>query len=477
MNNKRYSNNADNERLAWLTTNKFITESEKTFLKDIEGAIATGIALEVGCGEGANIYNLSRSRKIIGVDLNYDKLKLATSVLINTKFVCADALTLPFQNNSFDVVFCKDILHHVSDRDRVFDEMLRVCKPKGKIVIIEANGTNFFWIIFGTIFSSEYGVKKNTILDFERLLKNKHADKLSEINIDFLNTSMLLRLLTHYKFGFKNLGNNKYFLHLSRLFNYFKPCTLKKNWPYIIASATKNEGNTQDKSSSDRHAAGKVFLNTMADRSLRLNLPPKGALTAANPDDPMRYYYHPIVGWLYRARINLGLSLLEYPIEKIIEVGIGSGFLVSTLSIACSHYVGIDLALSPRTATAQFFDKDVLICEADVMHLPFADNSFDALIAFSVFEHLLSLEDALHEVQRVLRPGGQCIIGIPLVSPFMTFLFHAIGFHRASESHRHMVQEVLKALSGYLTIVRIKTLPSFLPCRAALYTCVKALKV
>lgn len=239
MHTRKYPENFDKERLNWLTKNKFIVKMERQLLTEIITNSFDSV-LEVGCGEGANIYNLhGDENKFIGIDINYARLGLAAVLLKKTKFACADALNLPFQDNSFDVVFCRDVFHHVSDRNKMFEEMIRVCRLKGKIIIIEANGKNLFWNIFGSILSEEKGVKKNTIHEFERLLWNEYAGNFSEITINFLDTPMLFRFLTHYKFGFKALGDNKYFLFFAEALSRFKICSFKKYWPYIIAIAVK----------------------------------------------------------------------------------------------------------------------------------------------------------------------------------------------------------------------------------------------
>ena len=43
---------------------------------------------------------------------------------------------------------------------------------------------------------------------------------------------------------------------------------------------------------------------------LRLDLPPRGTLTPNNDVDPLAFYYKPVVGRVFRARIDLGLGLL-----------------------------------------------------------------------------------------------------------------------------------------------------------------------
>jgi SAM-dependent methyltransferase len=59
-------------------------------------------------------------------------------------------------------------------------------------------------------------------------------------------------------------------------------------------------------------------------------------------------------------------------------------------------------------------------CLADAHALPFADESFDAVIALEVFEHLHSPQSAAKEMRRVMRKEGLGIISIP-------FMFHVHG--------------------------------------------------
>jgi SAM-dependent methyltransferase len=50
-------------------------------------------------------------------------------------------------------------------------------------------------------------------------------------------------------------------------------------------------------------------------------------------------------------------------------------------------------------------------------HFQFDDGSFDCVIAIDVLEHLTDDQEFLHEVQRVLRPGGRAIVTVPTGDP------------------------------------------------------------
>ena len=85
---------------------------------------------------------------------------------------------------------------------------------------------------------------------------------------------------------------------------------------------------------------------------MRLALPPQGALVPNDEHDPLPYYYRPLTGWLYRKRLTMALSLLPAGTSKqhVLEVGVGSGILIPTLSAAFDSYTGTDLVLAKGIA-------------------------------------------------------------------------------------------------------------------------------
>lgn len=100
--------------------------------------------LEIGCGDGFDSLFFSRKAKeVTGIDkLNSHRWPELCQKQANLKLMTADAEKMPFANNSFDLVFAKDMLHHTASPERVMKEILRVTVPGGKIMIIEANRYN-----------------------------------------------------------------------------------------------------------------------------------------------------------------------------------------------------------------------------------------------------------------------------------------------------------------------------------------------
>jgi len=51
--------------------------------------------------------------------------------------ICCDSFYLPFPNNSVDIIFCKEFLHHIKNYDRMLNEFNRVLKKNGLAIIVE----------------------------------------------------------------------------------------------------------------------------------------------------------------------------------------------------------------------------------------------------------------------------------------------------------------------------------------------------
>lgn len=82
---------------------------------------------------------------------------------------------------------------------------------------------------------------------------------------------------------------------------------------------------------------------------------------------------------------------------------------------------------APGVATPEGF------IQADAAHLPFADRSFDAVIANHSLEHISGLGDALQEIGRVVRPEGSLYVAVPNASTFSDWLFRWI--YRGESGH------------------------------------------
>lgn len=97
--------------------------------------------LEVGVGTGINLRHYPRSCQVTGIDLSAHMLerareRVAKNGLRNVRIMEMDAAALTFADNSFDIVYAPYLISVVPDPVAVVREMRRVCKPGGRIVIL-----------------------------------------------------------------------------------------------------------------------------------------------------------------------------------------------------------------------------------------------------------------------------------------------------------------------------------------------------
>jgi SAM-dependent methyltransferase len=99
------------------------------------------MVLDVACGAAHVAEQLApHVRQVVGVDLTGSLLELGAERLRRTSssnvlLQEGNANTLPFVDASFDLVVCRGSLHHFPHPERPVEEMARVCRPGGRVVV------------------------------------------------------------------------------------------------------------------------------------------------------------------------------------------------------------------------------------------------------------------------------------------------------------------------------------------------------
>jgi 2-polyprenyl-3-methyl-5-hydroxy-6-metoxy-1,4-benzoquinol methylase len=109
-----------------------------------------GSVLEIGTGKGRFLVALaSHATAITTVDISPDEQRCArlnaryTGVESKIKFVLRDAAHLPWPAQTFDVVVTMNAMHHIAHFGQVLEEMLRVVKPGGKMILSDLSPRGF----------------------------------------------------------------------------------------------------------------------------------------------------------------------------------------------------------------------------------------------------------------------------------------------------------------------------------------------
>lgn len=95
--------------------------------------------------------------------------------------------------------------------------------------------------------------------------------------------------------------------------------------------------------------------------------------------------------------------------NRILDLGCGTGMLLASLEKRAEFTVGVDMSAQMLGAARKRAAKAALVL-ADADHLPFADESFDAVVSVTLLQNMPDPERTVRELARVLRPNGKAII-------------------------------------------------------------------
>jgi len=120
-------------------------ESEIALLRRGAGDLEGKAVLEVGCGTGRFLRALGQEAvQAVGVDRDFAMLDFARRQALPQMrhpfdWIKGDALAIPIRDGAVDVVFENTVLCLCKDPAPVIREMVRVCRPGGKVVLGELN--------------------------------------------------------------------------------------------------------------------------------------------------------------------------------------------------------------------------------------------------------------------------------------------------------------------------------------------------
>jgi SAM-dependent methyltransferase len=211
--------------------------------------------------------------------------------------------------------------------------------------------------------------------------------------------------------------------------------------------------------------------------SRTIYLPERDLVPKPEDEDPIDYYYKPLIGRLYRARLELAARLLGTGYGDLIEVGYGSGIFLPELARRAERVAGNDIHTARIDVQGMLAGMGIEadLRDASLYELPFEDGSFDALVCLSVLEHLRDLTGALDEFRRVLRPGGVAVLGFPVRNPATDVFFRIAGYN-AREIHPSSHTDIYRAIESHpgWTIEERGKVPPFLPLSFAAYGACRA---
>ena len=132
------------QAIPFSTSPSIKDEIALNLLIEASGAGPADTVLDVACGPGIVVCGFARVvAHATGIDLTPAMLDRARRLqeekgLANVTWKLGDVLPLPFPDASFTVVTSRFAFHHLLDPFAVMGEMTRVCKPGGKVVVVDS---------------------------------------------------------------------------------------------------------------------------------------------------------------------------------------------------------------------------------------------------------------------------------------------------------------------------------------------------
>ncbi len=123
----------------------YLDQLDDTFIEHVLSlGVRSGLALDVGTGPGQIPIKLALKLpqlQIVGLDLSEAMLAKAKNdaaqagVGSQVRFQTGNAKQLPFSDNHFDLVICNSLLHHAADPLATLNELARVTRPQGAVLM------------------------------------------------------------------------------------------------------------------------------------------------------------------------------------------------------------------------------------------------------------------------------------------------------------------------------------------------------
>lgn len=168
-----------------------LIESNLKFLSNTSGKL-----LELGCSGGQTTNYLAKALTnfhCVGTDISKLAIDSAREKydLINLEFQVVDALSLPFPNETFEIVSSCDVIEHLPNTETALAEMLRVIKSNGLLIIKAPHIRNpIIPLIDFLSFKSRYPFTQNWTDNIPRFFS---------LSSDFIKKSISSEVKFHYR--------------------------------------------------------------------------------------------------------------------------------------------------------------------------------------------------------------------------------------------------------------------------------------
>ena len=140
------------------------------------------------------------------------------------------------------------------------------------------------------------------------------------------------------------------------------------------------------------------------------------------------------------------IRLSDQKDKDVLEIGLGYGSVSQRLAESGARYQGLDIAEGPVNMVNHRLTQRGLAgvaSQGSILNTPFADESFDSIVAIGCLHHTGNLRQAIAECHRLLRPGGRIA--------FM--VYYAYSYRRWMQAPLETIRYALAEHSGIRDVV------------------------
>ncbi|HIF05150.1 MAG TPA: methyltransferase domain-containing protein [Candidatus Poseidoniales archaeon] len=178
----------------WVFAPSFADGHEK--MVEALAANAGDSVLEVGVGTGASLHHYSEGVKVVAIDASAQMLAKARKridageISAEVKLQEMDAHHLEFEDDSFDHSVIAHAIAVVGDPQRVIQEMIRVTRPGGRLVVVNhhRNRLNILARAWEP-FRYRLGLGRN--VELHRMLAAHDLEVISDVRVNRIHTRMI----------------------------------------------------------------------------------------------------------------------------------------------------------------------------------------------------------------------------------------------------------------------------------------------
>lgn len=397
----------------------------------LDNSLPAGDILDVGCGPGEFLAECRKKGFCVwGVDIaerNIQEAKRRYAITTITRGTLRDFI-VAHPEKKFDIISFFEIIEHLHDPVAFFEDIKRVLKPGGRIVMSVPNVDRF-----GGPAEKEETPPNHLFRWRERALRQ------------FLS-----------RMGFKDIQialqpvSSEFFL----VRGWFSFGIIKKiASSQVQQSSVSGGGNNSAIYKALRFAAAvknKAAYPLAAIMALPLRLLGKKYwdmyATALFGDGA-----HKEIHEGHKKRYEFAEPYVKG--KRTLDAACGFGIGSTILAQSAATVTGIDLSDEELPYAQKHFEGGNLIfAQGDITRMPFPDNAFDAAVSFETIEHLDAADQTafLKELQRVVAAGGTILLSTP-----DHYVWQRLGLHWDEHINELTKKELIDLLNGFFTVKNI----------------------